>query len=105
MALPEPGCQPAVLLHSESCAAFAFSPTLLLPTAPALPSGYATVDKAEALTAPTPVLGKLGGGQTPLVGNAKVGAGSGWMGGCWCDGWRFDVVGAAPLVGGCCSRS
>ncbi|PRW60335.1 SART-1 family DOT2 [Chlorella sorokiniana] len=35
-------------------------------------SGYATVDKAEALTAPTPVLGKLGGGQTPLVGNAKV---------------------------------
>lgn len=46
-------------------------------------AGYATVDKAEALTAPTPVLGKLGGGQTPLMGNAKVGAG------CWAGlGWQ-----------------
>ncbi len=79
--------RPAVPLHSESCAACAFSLTRPSPTAPALPAGYATVDKAEALTAPTPVLGKLGGGQTPLVGIAKVGAGSGWIGGCWCDGW------------------
>ena len=36
-------------------------------------SGYATVDRAEELEAATPLLGKLGaGGQTPLLGNAKV---------------------------------
>lgn len=34
-------------------------------------AGYATVDRAEQLVAPTPVLGKLPG-QEPLVGNAKV---------------------------------
>ncbi|GAB4814564.1 hypothetical protein N2152v2_001610 [Parachlorella kessleri] len=39
-------------------------------------SGYATVERMEeagvATVAPTPVLSMLGGGQTPLVGNAKV---------------------------------
>jgi hypothetical protein len=36
-------------------------------------SGFATVDRMEeGPGAPTPVLGRLGGGQTPLVGNAKV---------------------------------
>ncbi|KAL4429830.1 hypothetical protein ABPG77_010947 [Micractinium sp. CCAP 211/92] len=34
-------------------------------------SGYATVDRAEQLTAPTPVLGRLPGNE-PLTGNAKV---------------------------------
>ncbi|KAI3429836.1 hypothetical protein D9Q98_010149 [Chlorella vulgaris] len=35
-------------------------------------SGYATVDRAEQLTAAPPVLSKLPGGNTPLLGNAKV---------------------------------
>ncbi|KAL4855087.1 SART-1 family protein DOT2 [Chlorella vulgaris] len=34
-------------------------------------SGYATVDRAEQLTAAPPVLSKLPGGNTPLLGNAK----------------------------------
>lgn len=42
-------------------------------TTSSCPAGYATVDRAEALTAPTPVLGSLlGGGTTPLTGTAKV---------------------------------
>lgn len=53
----------------------AFSLSMRMRLAPSPAAGYATVDRAEALTAPTPVLGKLGGGTTPLVGNAKVGAG------------------------------
>lgn len=36
------------------------------------PAGYATVDRAEQLTAPTPLLGRLPGNE-PLTGNAKVG--------------------------------
>lgn len=63
------------------------TPPARLPPCPS--AGYATVDKAEALTAPTPVLGKLGGGQTPLMGNAKVRAGVLSEG----LGWRAQMLG------------
>lgn len=67
---------------------------LVTPWPPPLPNpplcaGYATVDRAESLTAPTPILGKLGGGTTPLVGNAKVG------------GCRAGRRRGGPGAGGC----
>jgi len=52
------------------------------------PAGYATVDRAEQLTAPTPTLGKLSGGQTPLLGNAKVSA----RRMVWAGGWLALLV-------------
>lgn len=94
--------------HPCTAAPLSLFPTVLPwpPLGPCTSAGYATVDKAEALTAPTPVLGKLGGGQTPLMGNAKVGAG--WGSGCWLGkagaGWGVGCLprqlGSFPPSGG-----